>query len=308
MPQFGANLMSRLLAIVWLVAAVPVLAQDSTGIDLSQPAPKKPAEGTVEMPPIDLSKPAEPAPKKEAAPPPAPSAPFGEKDVALGDKVKAVQRKGFLKKGRFEAEPIFAATVNDAFYQKFGGGLRLAYNFGETFALALRGVTYRKPEWSNPSDWQPAPIRTDNARAGKIAFGGQLLASQVYDQLMLDGIWSPVYGKISVLGRSIVHFDAYLTGGFGLVWTATSYAPRDNAGLGPAPGTFLVGRSKLGVDLGGGVRFYPKDWLALDAGLMATLYPDQPVSSLPATIQKVFAVNLGVAFFFPFSFDYVYPP
>ncbi len=308
MPEFGANLMNRLLAIAWLFAALPALAQDATGIDLSQPPPKKPDEGTVVMPPIDLSKPAEAAPRKEAAPPPAPSAPFGEKDVALGDKVKSVQRKGFLKKGRFEAEPIFAATLNDAFYQKFGGGLRLAYNLGDTFALALRGVTYRKPEWSNPSGWQPAPIRTDNARAGKIAFGGQLLASQIYDQLMLDGVWSPVYGKISVLGRSIVHFDAYLTGGFGLVWTATSYAPRDNAGLGPAPGTFLVGRSKLGVDLGGGVRFYPKDWLALDAGLMATLYPDQPVASLPATIQKVFAVNLGVSFFFPFSFDYVYPP
>jgi outer membrane beta-barrel protein len=301
--------MRNLLAIAWLVAALPALGQDATGIDLSQPPPKK-DDGTVVMPPIDLSKPAEPAvpaPKKEAAPPPAPTAPFGEQDVALGDKVKSVQRKGFIKKGRFEAEPIFVATLNDAFYQKFGGGLRVAYNFGETFALAVRGITYRKPEWSNPSGWQPAPIQTDNARAGKIAFGGQLLSSQIYDQLMLDGVWSPVYGKISVLGRSIVHFDAYLTAGFGLIWTATSYAPRDNAGLGPAPGTFLVGGSKLGADLGGGVRFYPKDWLALDAGVMATLYPDQPVSSLPATVQKVFTVNLGISFFFPFSFDYVYP-
>jgi outer membrane beta-barrel protein len=309
MPGIGASLMRKLVSIAWLFSALPALAQDATGIDLSQPPPpQKSGDETVVMPPIDLSKEPEPAtPAKPEAAAPAPVAPFGEKDVALGDKVKSVQRKGFLKKGRFEAEPLFAATMNDAFYQKFGGGLRIAYNFGETFALSLRGVTYRKPEWSSPSGWQPAPVRTDFAREGKIAFGGQLLASQIYDQLMLDGIWSPIYGKISVLGASIVHFDVYLAGGFGLVWTATSYAPRDNAGLGPAPGTVVVGRSKLGVDLGGGVRFYPKDWLALDAGLMATLYPDQPVASLPATIQRVFAVNLGVAFFFPFSFDYVYP-
>jgi outer membrane beta-barrel protein len=304
-----ARFARELIAIGCLVGALPALGQDATGIDLSQPPPAKGGGETVVMPPIDLTKQPEPAKTgaKPEATPPAPMAPFGERDVALGDKVKSVQRKGFLKKGRFEAEPIFAATLNDAFYQKFGGGLRVAYNFGETFALALRGVTYRKPEWSSPSGWQPAPVRTDYAKEGKIAFGGQLLASQIYDQLMLDGIWSPIYGKISVLGRSIVHFDVYLSGGFGLVWTATSFAPRDNSGLGPAPGTVIVGRSKLGVDLGGGVRFYPKDWLALDAGLMATLYPDQPVSSLPATIQRVFAVNLGVAFFFPFSFDYVYP-
>jgi outer membrane beta-barrel protein len=302
--------MRSLLAIWWLVATLPTLAQEAPGIDLSQP-PKKADEGATVMPPIDLSKPAE-KPAEEAAPAAAkaeapPSAPFGEKDVALGDKVKAVQRKGFLKKGRFEVEPVFSATLNDAFYQKFGGGLRLAYNLGDTFALALRGITYRQPAWSNPGNWQPAPIQTNYAREGKIAFGGQLLSSQIYDQLMLDGIWSPIYGKIAVLENHIVHFDMFLTAGFGLVWTATSYAPRDNAGLGPAPGSAVVGGSKLGVDLGAGMRFYPKDWLALEAGLIATVYPDQPVASLPATLQRVFAVNLGVAFFFPFHFEYVYP-
>ena len=283
--------MRDLLAIAWLVAALPALGQEVPGLDLSKPPPEEKSAA---------------APAPAAKPEPLPAAPFGEKDVALGDKVKSVQRKGFLKAGRFEAEPIFAASLNDAYYQKFGGGLRLAYNFHENFALALRAVTYREPAWSNPRSWDPAPIRTQAAREGKIAFGGQLLASQIYDQLMLDGIWSPVYGKIAVLGKSIVHFDLYLAGGFGLVWTATSYAPRDNSGLGAPPGDFLIGRSKLGVDLGGGVRFYPKDWLALDFGLIATFYPDQPVSSLPASIQRVFAANLGVSFFFPLSFDYQY--
>ena len=304
--------MRNLFAIAWLVAALPALAQEVPGIDLSKPPPatKPPpgqGEGAAELPAVDLSKEPPPAQPPAAKKEQAPTAPFGEQDVALGDKVKSVQRKGFLKAGRFEVQPLFSASMNDAFYQKFGGGLRLAYHFQENFALALRGVTYRQPAWSNPRTWSPAPIQTDNAREGKIAFGSQLLASQIYDQLMLDGIWSPVYGKIAVLGKSIVTFDLYLAGGFGLVWTATSYAPRDNSGLGAPPGDFFVGRSKLGVDLGGGVRFYPKDWLALDVGVMATLYPDQPVASLPASIQRVFTANIGVAFFYPFSFDYVHP-
>jgi outer membrane beta-barrel protein len=303
--------MRKLIAMLSLAAVLPAFAQEVPGLDLSQPA--KPssgdAGGPTELPPIDLSKPSEPpgmgSPPVKAEPPLA--APFSEKDVALGDKVKAVQRKGFLKRGRFEVAPVFAATVNDAFYQKFGGGLRLAYNIQDSFAVALRGVTYRKPELSSPRSWAPAPIRTDNAREGKIAFGGQLLSSQIYDQLMLEGVWSPVYGKVSFLDKQIIHFDLFLLGGFGLIWSATSYAPRDNAGLGFSPDPVFVGRSKLGVDLGGGVRFYPKEWMAFEAGMLATLYPDQPVQSLPATIQKVFAVNVGVSFFFPRTFDYVYP-
>ena len=31
---------------------------------------------------------------------------------------------------------------------------------------------------------------------------------------MLDGIWSPVYGKVSVLDNHIVHFDLYLAAGY----------------------------------------------------------------------------------------------
>jgi outer membrane beta-barrel protein len=285
--------MRILLAIGWLVAALPALGQEVPGLDLSKPpkAPKDSGDAS-ELPPIDLSKPASPDAQAPAAAKPV--APFSEKDVALGDKVKAVQRKGFLKRGRFEIAPIFAMTVNDAFYQKFGGGLRLAYNLHDSFALAIRGITYRKPDFSDPRSWQPAPIRTDNAREGKIAFGGQLLASQIYDQLMLDGIWSPIYGKFAFLDRHIVHFDLFLAAGFGLVWTATTEPPRSE-------------RPPIATDLGGGLRFYPKDWMAIEVGLMATLYPDRPQASLPATVQKVFAANVGVSFFFPTKFDYVHP-
>jgi outer membrane beta-barrel protein len=289
--------MRTFVAIACLCAAFPGLAaQEVPGIDLSQP-PSKPKNGgdTTELPPIDLSKPPPKAPPPEQkADAPVSGAPFSEKDVALGDKVKAVQRKGFLKRGRFEVGLSSPVTVNDAFYQKYGLGLRLAYNMQDSFAVALRGVTYRRPDFSSPTSWKPEPIRTDNARAGKIAFGGQLLSSQIYDQVMLDGVWSPVYGKVSVLQKHIVHFDLYLAAGFGLVWTATTEPPRNEP-------------PHLATDFGGGVRFYPKDWLAFEAGLMATLYPDRPIESLPATIQKVFVANLGVSFFFPMSFDYVYP-
>lgn len=286
------------LTIAWLLAAAPaaVLPQDVPGLDLSQP-PRKPAPPDAkpdgdELPPIDLSKPPPPAQPPRAAPAPEekeakPVLPFSEKDVALGDKVKAVQRKGFMKRGRFELSPTLALSVNDAFYQKFGVGGRIAYHIEDSFALALRGTWYKIGDWY-------APYRTDNVREGKLAFKSQLLSSQPYQQAMLDAIWSPVYGKASFLGRSIVHFDLFLTGGFGLVWSATSGAPRNE---GP----------HFATDVGGGLRFYPTEWSAFELGTTATFYPDQPMQSVPGTVQKVFVANLGFSVFFPWSFDYVYP-
>jgi outer membrane beta-barrel protein len=305
--------MRSLVTIAWLFTALPALAQDAPGLDLTQPPKPKQGGDTTELPPIDLSKPAEPPEKAtppDEKPEARPVAPFSEKDVALGDKVKAVQRKGFLKRGRFEVTPVFAVTVNDAFYQKFGGGLRLAYNVRDSFAVAGRFVTYRKPELSDPRSWEPSPIRTDNGRAGKIAFDGQLLQSQIYDQLMLGGIWSPVYGKISFREKQIIHFDLFLSAGLGIVWTATSEgdAERDRF---EHPDRSGISRywnySKLATDLGGGVRFYPKEWMAFELGMTATLYPDQPVAGLPSSVQKVFVANVGVSFFFPRTFDYIYP-
>lgn len=276
----------HILALALALAPGPSLAQELPGLDLSAP-PKPPEKQEKPSAPTDVpglvlepEKPAEKAQEKKAAATPA-GAPFGERDVALGDRVKAVQRKGFLKRGRFEAAPILSLSVNDAFYQKVGGGLRLAYSLQDAFALAIRGTYY-------------SPVRTDNVREGKQAFQSQLLTSQLYDSLMLDGVWSPIYGKASFLSDSIVHFDLYLAAGVGTVWSATSLKPRNE---GP----------HVAAEVGGGVRFYPYEWLAFELGMMATFYPDQPVVSVPATTQTVFTANVGFSFFFPTTFEYVYP-
>lgn len=278
-----------ILAMCIAVAPLAGSAEEMPGIDLSNPAqeapPPPPAEPpkageSGELPPIDLSKPQQPSAEAPEARPQE-VVPFSEKDVALGDKVKAVQRKGFIKRHRFEVAPQLSLSVNDPYYQKFGGGLRVAYSLQDSFALAVRGTYF-------------TPLRRDSVREGKIAFQSQLLSSQLYGLAMLDGVWSPVYGKASFLNKNIIHFDLYLSAGFGVAWSATSLEPRNE---GP----------HFATDLGGGVRFYPKEWLAFELGLNATLYPDQPIKSVPGTIQKVFVANVGFSFFFPTTFDYEHP-
>lgn len=260
-------------AIFLLLLAPGAAAGQMPGIDLTEPAPK-PGE-------------AKPAPTAERSPAgdqgvlgTALGAP-GERDAALADRVKAVQRKGFLKRHRLELTLSLPGTVNDAFYQKVGAGGRLAWNFQDSFALALRGAYW----WT---------LRTDDVKRGQAAFQSQLLSSKPFAQAMLDGVWSPVYGKASILGRRIVHFDLFLLGGVGAVWSDTSIAPRSE---GPHPA----------ADLGGGIRFYPGDWLALELGFTATLYPDRPTRTAPSTVSRILAASLGVTFFYPFRFEYVYP-
>jgi outer membrane beta-barrel protein len=299
-------------AITILLAALPMVGapQGLEGLDFSAPrkkpeAPLPPPSEDDELPPLPEAKPA-PARKAEAKAAEKQEAKDGgqadllalpEGDVALGDRVKAVQRKGFIKRHRFEIAPLFAATVNDAFYQKIGGGLRLAYHLGDTFAVATRFTAYDLQASLGPLDIKLRPLRTDNIREGQIAFQSMLLSSQPSRQAMLEGIWSPIYGKAAWLDNRIIHFDLYLTAGVGLVWSSTSFGSVGKEGQGP----------HVAADVGGGLRFYPLEWLALEAGLLLTVYPDQPVESVPGTVQKILTANIGVSFFLPPSFEYFYP-
>ena len=86
-------------------------------------------------------------------------------------------------------------------------------------------------------------------------------------------------------------------------------APSPTLSLATAATSFAANNPEGGhfaTDFGGGMRFYPKEWLALEFGLLATLYPDKPDSS-PTSLQTALVGTVGVSFFFPPHFEYVYP-
>jgi outer membrane beta-barrel protein len=264
---------SPMRSLTWFLLVVPLaaLGQEAPGIDLSKPPPA-------------ASRPAPPPPPKEKAKVDSLESAVGvpgERDAALEDRVKAVQRKGFLRRHRLQLTALVSPTLNDAFFQKYAFGGRLAYWLEDGFAVAVSGNYF-------------ATARTDYVRLGARAFQSQLLASQLYGNAMVEGVWSPIYGKAAWLGSSIVHFDVFLLAGLGAAWSATSTAPRNEG-------------AHLAADFGGGIRFYPNAWLALEIGVSATLYPDQKDKAVPATIQNVVMAGAGVSFFFPLGYEYVYP-
>lgn len=238
------------------------------------------------------AKPAEPeptpAPATEAVPPvtdtsgtadapPTANKVTGERDVTQEDRVKSVQRKLYIKKGRFELAPYFAVIVNDPYYTKWGGAIRGAFYLADTLAFSARFAYF---------DTRP----TDDVRVAKKAFQSRIFFSVPKWTVMGDFEWSPIYGKVAFM-NTILHFDAYAVAGAGVVYTETS-GPPYNRGI------------NFAADLGFGIRFVVKDFLAINAAIIDTAYVDQPAGTSKATTQNLVMLYAGFSLFIPFKSTY----
>ncbi|OJT23568.1 outer membrane beta-barrel domain-containing protein [Archangium sp. Cb G35] len=272
--------MNRLQAIVLALCIAPASAvaqnQEDTGLglDLSS-GEQKPQEETDTSAETPTEEPP-PLPSTVAEAPPAEPLSPAERDVTLDDRVKSVQRKVYLKKGRFELAPSVTLSVNDPYYTKFGAALRGAYYLADTLAVAGRF-----------SAMQVLP--EDDVRIAKRTFDSRIFYSVPQWSAMADVEWSPLYGKVAFL-NDILHFDAYLLGGLGVVNTETSTVlMTTGAPRGPS----------FAADLGLGLRFVARDYLAVNVALINTSYVDQPLNTSKGATQNLMTLNAGISFFFP---------
>lgn len=268
----------------WLVTAALLGAASASaqglGLDLSSDQPQS------NPPPQEQAKPETQAPPPDKAPPSTgenadallgkdttPEQPqLNEDQIIEEDRVKAVQGKVYLKKHRFELEPMVMVSINDPYYTKFAEAVRGAYYFADTLAVAGRFAHY-------------SVFPTDDAHTAKSALQSRIFYSVPEWSAMADLEWSPIYGKATMF-NSILHFDAYLLGGVGVVRTETSALP--DRGLNPA------------ADLGFGIRFMVKDYFSVNGSVLNTTFVDQPAGTTQGTTQNVMTLNLGVSVFLPF--------
>lgn len=282
------NLVLRNLAFALLVVLLAggsrAFARDQfEGLDLSGDEPKK--EEPKKEDELDLTQPSTPtttttttttAPAATGDKKPAKDSSAVERDITQDDRVKSVQRKLYMKRNRFELAPYFAFNVNDPFYTKLGGAIRMAFYPHDTLAISARFTLLNT-------------LPTEDVRTAKRNFNSRIFFSVPYWTAMMDAEWSPIYGKVAIF-NSILHFDGYLLGGGGVVFTETSASTDPNkAGVKPA------------FDLGVGFRFITKDWLAVNVALINTAYVDVPTGSAKGSTQNIMLVHAGVSIFFPFK-------
>jgi outer membrane beta-barrel protein len=242
--------------------------EQGLGLDLSGDSAKE-QEGTEES--LTSETPTEEPPPLTEPPPAEPLSPAA-RDVTLDDRVKSVQRKVYLKKGRFELSPSVGLSVNDAYYSKVSASVRGAYYLADSLALAVRG-----------SAMQVLP--SDDVRTAKRVFNNsRIFFSEPQWAALADVEWSPLYGKVAFL-NSILHFDAYLLGGAGAVFTEASA----QGNRGPS----------FAADVGLGLRFVTRDWLAVNVAVINTSFVDQPLASSKGALQNVLTLNAGISVFLP---------
>lgn len=267
--------MIRTLAATLALVLVPLSARaqnEFEGLDLTEDPAKKPEEPMAS--PADQPATPPPEPSETRKPVVAkPNEPAVERDITQEDRVKSVQRKLYLKKSRFELAPYISASVNDPYYNKFGLALRGAYYLADTLAVSARF-----------SLMQVVP--TEDVRTAKSSFRSRIFFSVPIWSAMADVEWSPLYGKVAIF-NSILHFDGYVLGGAGVVNTETSTLPD----RGP----------NVAADLGLGMRFVAKDYLAVNVALINTAYVDQPAGTTKGATQNVMTLNAGISLFIPFK-------
>lgn len=210
------------------------------------------------------------------APPPPPPAPApapnaqevttnpGEKNVSLEDRVKSVQRKDFLMKHRLSLSVDGAASLNDAFFQKWGGGAQLGFAISDPFALVAHFDYFYDQQ-------------LENTIIAKQALSSQLNPTRLQYLGALDFAWTPIYGKFATFNE-IVHFDLYVLAGVGVAGGEQGLDPATEIGLGER--TFFTDWFSAGVE--GRYVFY------------ADSAPDQPT-----TLQRQLLVSAVATFWFP---------
>lgn len=182
-----------------------------------------------ETPPVTETEENKPAEIKVEAKPESPSLLKVEEDIkdisGLGQlapfkDVAVIQRRFLPKTKRFEAFTSAGFILNQAFFINYSLGLRLGYNFSETYGLEAATLFLGSTE---------KQVTTDLREKLRIATRTLVTPKSYYG---LDFKWTPIYGKMGLLNRKIVPFDMYYSGGGGVTQSDAGSAPTLHLGLG----------------------------------------------------------------------------
>jgi len=181
--------------------------------------------------------------------------------------------------GMLEVEPIFSFSIGDPFWRTLAMGIRVEHHFDERWSIsthALGGLSLLA-----------APVQVcsegcDSPAAGKLRSApGQLQ--------FLAGValgWAPVYGKLSLMGDTTLHFDAYVSAGPELVREL----------IAPDGVSAEVGRWALGGRFSIGERLFLSNRFMVRLAASELVYSGR-VRGRPE-IERQLSIEAGVAWLF----------
>jgi outer membrane beta-barrel protein len=216
---------------------------------------------------------------------------------------QSVQNRFFLKNDRFEISPALGFVPNNPFAQRYVGGVGFGYHFSETFAAQFL-LTYSPDLGTSDLKGLTSTLILIASSAGDEQF------RQPLDKITLSGsavaVWAPLYGKINLVGETVLNFDLYFLGGL-TFHTKTDYFAFES----DTPEAGLVDLEKLGTEpvfgptLGVGFNFFLTQSVSLKLDGRFNFYIDNvpqynPEEVIPGNrLYNNFVTSVGVSVFFP---------
>lgn len=202
--------------------------------------------------------------------------------------IKTIQRKKFFKKGRWEASPHFAFVANDPFLNRYIVGTGINYNLTEIFAIEAN-VDF-SPDLGD-ADWKPVTkqlIEENHVSPdiSKLTYFGSATF-----------LFSPIYGKVAVVGREIINFDIFGSFGMGVTRTSESLealdAEQDNERA-----VLTQHQMHPTTNFGGGLRIIFGENLALRVDGRSMIYIET-VNATQLEMKNNFLLQGSMSVFFP---------
>jgi outer membrane beta-barrel protein len=236
-----------------------------------------------------------------------------QKEVNLGIEAKkavraeiyAVQQQYVIKAHRFEIMPYFEVTLNDQFVGHNAPGLALNYYITQVLAVGVNGNWYDGLNADSEFNFQ-------NRRAARIA-----VPLNIYQfSADLNFTYVPMYGKFAGFGDFIFHYDAYISGGLGLIRTKPLPI------IDPDNRSFPDWNNLINFDVGIGLRIFFNRWVAAILEVRDLIYSEKiealgidPIDPTDKSkwydnsthITNNVQLQVGLSFFLPTSFEYRLP-
>jgi outer membrane beta-barrel protein len=202
--------------------------------------------------------------------------------------IKTLQRKSFTKLRRYEASPHVAFVANDPFLKRKVVGVGLNYNITEIFAIE---ANFDFAPDLGEADWKPLTkqlIRENHVSPdiSKLTYFGSATF-----------LFSPIYGKIAVMGRKIINFDIFAGFGMGMTHTSDDLQALDTE---ESDDRAVVTQEQLHptTNFGGGARvIFNESWaLRLEARSLVYI---EAVNATTLEMKNNLLLQASASFFFP---------
>ncbi len=202
--------------------------------------------------------------------------------------IKTLQRKNFLKIGRFEAAPQLGFVTNDPFINRFILGASVTYHPTEVFGIELQGgwsPDFEKRDWKG--------VTTQLVEKNRVSPDISKLSWYTNANFQ----FTPINGKFAVGNRAIINFDV-----FGIFGTGRAATNDDleaiNAEDNEQDALATERQIHVTTNIGGGFRFIFTKAIAARLEGRSMIYIET-ISSTKLEMKNNFLLLGSVSFFFP---------